>query len=58
MIPGRAALARRVVNRVLIALDGRKGFDDWWGLIDDEIRDEIEAELVAEVEKELAERWR
>lgn len=28
-------------NEIIDVLNGRKGFDDWWGNIDQECKDEI-----------------
>ena len=42
--------ANRVVQAVLKALNNRRGFDDWWGNLDDDIRREIERKLIAAIE--------
>lgn len=47
-------LAEAVVNAVFDDLDGRAGFDDWWGGIDAEIADEIRRILEEKVLRVLS----
>ena len=45
--------AKKIVDEILSELNGRKGFDDWWYNIDEDITEEIENELVDIVVKNL-----
>lgn len=36
----------KIVEEILTELNGRKGFDDWWYNIDEEIQDEIKDDLI------------
>lgn len=42
--------AKKIVKVVLDDLDGRSGFDHWWGGIDVDIQNEIRATLVGLVD--------
>ena len=42
MIDNRKELATKMID----TLNGRGGFDDWWGNIDEECKEEIMTELV------------
>lgn len=42
--------ADRIVDAVLRELNGRGGFDHWWGNIDHEIREEIRETLRRQVQ--------
>jgi len=45
--------AAAIVAAVLRDLEGRKGFDWWWHDIDEDIREEIRAELIVAVRREM-----
>jgi hypothetical protein len=38
-------MEKEIVNEIIDFLNNRKGFDDWWGDIDDDIKNEIKQEL-------------
>lgn len=46
---GRVALGWNLTNDVIHTLGGRKGFDEWWMSLDEDIRDEIEAALLTAI---------
>lgn len=39
-------LAKKLVELIFNELNGRGGFDHWWGNIDDDIQDEIKGAVV------------
>lgn len=45
--------ASQLVRVVLAGLADRRGFDDWWGSLDEDIRAEIIEELTVAVEDAL-----
>jgi len=45
-----------IVDAVLEDLEGRSGFDGWWGDIDDAIQREIRVELAEKIEALLRRR--
>lgn len=46
-------LAQEIVHIVLKDLEDRKGFEEWWDDIDDDVALEIAEELVAKVASHL-----
>lgn len=45
--------AHKIVTEVISELDGRGGFDHWWGGIEEDIQEEILEALYVRVEKAL-----
>lgn len=43
--------AHTIVNAILDNLEGRSGFDWWWGDIPEDVQDEIRDDLAAAVER-------
>lgn len=46
-------LAKLITEEVFSELDGRSGFDHWWGGIEKDVADEILDELTDRVKKTL-----
>lgn len=44
---------KKVVAEIIDALCDRKGFDDWWYNLDDDIEKEIEEEIEKIIEKRI-----
>jgi len=47
------SLPEEIVDDVMMRLKGRKGFDWWWGDLEEEIQEEIEADLTRCVTRRL-----
>lgn len=47
----RQGASAAIAHKVFHALNGRKGFDDWWDGIADDVRDEIVAEVETIIEE-------
>lgn len=47
--------SHQIALMVIDVLDGRGGFDGWWGDIDEDIKDEIRTEIASVVHASIAE---
>lgn len=42
---------KKVTKEILKALNDRKGFDDWWDGIEEDIQEEITSEIIEIIER-------